>query len=61
MDDALLEVLKKQKLNDKNFMVLHQRNIHSPYEKNYSHRKNEFERFENSYDNVMLYNDYILS
>lgn len=29
--------------------------------KNYSHRKNEFERFENSYDNVMLYNDYILS
>lgn len=60
-DEALLELLKKQKLSDKNFIVLHQRNLHSPYEKNYAHRKKEFEKFKNSYDNAMLYNDYILN
>ncbi len=60
-DEALLQILKQQKLTDKNFIVLHQRNLHSPYEKNYSHRKKEFSRFDNSYDNAMLYNDFILN
>lgn len=60
-DEALLKIIKEQNLSDKNFIVLHQRNLHSPYEKNYSHRKNKFEKFESSYDNAMLYNDYVLN
>ena len=60
-DEGLLKLLKEQELTDKNFIVLHQRNIHSPYEKNYSHRKEEFDKFDNTYDNGMLYNDFILS
>lgn len=58
-DEALLTILKNQELSDKNFIVLHQRNIHSPYEKNYSHKQKEFDKFESSYDNATLYNDYL--
>jgi glucan phosphoethanolaminetransferase (alkaline phosphatase superfamily) len=68
-DDALLELLSKIKLKERNFIVLHQRNAHSPFESNYVNHK-ELIRFpytglpyhdyiKNSYDNAVLYNDYL--
>jgi glucan phosphoethanolaminetransferase (alkaline phosphatase superfamily) len=57
---------------DKNFLVIHQRNIHSPYKHNYELQHDKFNRYSlenttkteymiNSYDNAMLYNDYFLA
>lgn len=68
-DDALLEQLSKIELKDRNFIVLHQRNAHAPYETNYENHK-ELIRFpyeglshhdyiKNSYDNAVLYNDFL--
>ncbi len=70
-DDGLLELLDRLTLGQRNFIVLHQRNIHSTYELNYQHRKKEFEVYpvenvsydeyrRNSYDNAMRYNDEFL-
>jgi glucan phosphoethanolaminetransferase (alkaline phosphatase superfamily) len=70
-DDALMKILAKIDLAEKNFIVLHQRNSHSPYQNNYKHRK-EFAQFDNqvddyhqftnnTYDNSILYNDSLLS
>ncbi|GMO63243.1 MAG: lipooligosaccharide phosphoethanolamine transferase [Rickettsiales bacterium] len=60
-DDDLLENLKKYNLNEgRNFIVLHQRNMHSPYTY-YKNRDKQFEKFENNYDNSMLYNDTLLN
>lgn len=69
-DEALIEILDRIKPADKNFIVLHQRNSHSPYEANYSHR-NEFKWFDesvkdhksyviNTYDNSIIFNDFLL-
>jgi glucan phosphoethanolaminetransferase (alkaline phosphatase superfamily) len=68
-DDALLTLLSKIQLQKQNFIVLHQRNPHAPYEANYSNHK-ELIRFpseglphqeymKNTYDNAVLYNDYL--
>jgi glucan phosphoethanolaminetransferase (alkaline phosphatase superfamily) len=68
-DDGLLELLKTMKLEKRNFIVLHQRCAHSPFEFNYAHRP-EFIRYpykdlpyhdyiKNSYDNAVLYNDFL--
>lgn len=59
-DEILLELLKQQTLGGKNFIVLHQRILHSPYAQNYAHRQQQFSKFEFDYDNAMLYNDYLL-
>ena len=70
-DEALLEILDKITLSEKNFIVLHQRNSHSPYESNYNHRGNKFKKFDqekvnhqdyiiNTYDNSMYFNDSFL-
>lgn len=67
-DLFLLELLPQLELTKKNFIVLHQRCIHSPYTKavpadfkfsrnfsgNPDHKVNE-------YDNAVLFNDYIIS
>jgi glucan phosphoethanolaminetransferase (alkaline phosphatase superfamily) len=69
-DEALIEILDRIKPTDKNFIILHQRNSHSPYEANYSHRK-EFKIFDeavkdhksyvvNTYDNSIIFNDFLL-
>ncbi len=68
-DDALLELLAGVDLAKRNFIVLHQRCAHAPFEVNYAHRR-EMVRFpyqglpyhdyvKNSYDNAVLYNDYL--
>ncbi len=44
--------------NGNNFVVLQQRGSHSPYHKQYP--KN-FKKFEKTYDNTVLYTDYVLS
>ena len=61
----------KTKFDNKNFIVLHQRNAHSPYDKGYRNIK-EFKKWtsqittpweeqkRNSYDNAMLFNDYFI-
>ena len=70
-DDALLTVMKQLSLSNKNLIVLHQNNIHAEYEKRYGHRKEFFvypinnlkhkEKMKNSYDNGVLYNDFLWS
>ena len=68
-DDALLVLLSRIEMKDRNFIVLHQRNAHAPFEVNYAHHK-ELIRFpyqnlpyheyiKSSYDNAVLYNDYL--
>ena len=73
-DLVVLDKLKEfgSKFGSKNFIILHQRNAHSPYDKGYRN----IERFKkyvspvtasfeekksNSYDNAMLFNDYFIS
>jgi glucan phosphoethanolaminetransferase (alkaline phosphatase superfamily) len=41
-----------------NFVVLHQRGSHSPYQKQYP---SQYSKFTNSYDNTVLYTDFVLS
>ncbi|GMO61406.1 MAG: lipooligosaccharide phosphoethanolamine transferase [Rickettsiales bacterium] len=61
-DDAVLEIFKRYDINEgNNFVVLHQRNLHSPYRANYIHREQEFNKFSNEYDNCMLYEDSLLN
>jgi glucan phosphoethanolaminetransferase (alkaline phosphatase superfamily) len=60
-DECLLEILK-EKINLKDgkyFIVLHQRNIHTPYKYNYEHNEAKYKKFEKEYDNGVLMNDYI--
>lgn len=68
-DEALLKILSNLDLENRNLIILHQRNAHAPYYRNYRHRVNEFEKFSvddedrhkrktlNTYDNATLYND----
>ncbi len=74
-DDRLLEELSRYQWSDAgNFIVIHQRNLHSPYETNYAHHK-ELQMFSDeeiaqapdrathakkTYLNAMRYNDYTL-
>ncbi len=66
-DEALVEYLKKVDFNEKNFIVLHQRNSHSPYEDNvpekfykYNFKHKDFHKYMlNSYLNSVLYTDYL--
>jgi glucan phosphoethanolaminetransferase (alkaline phosphatase superfamily) len=70
--DFFKENVKEKLLkSNKNFVVIHQRNIHSPYKNNYKLQYDEFNRYNsdgsskneymiNTYDNAMLYNDYFL-
>lgn len=57
-DESLIDTLKIKTLTNNNFIVLHQRNLHSPYDRNYDYKKEEFNKFEDIYDNAILYNDY---
>lgn len=75
-DMVLLEEVEKHlkewsKQNGKNFIVIHQRNAHSPYEKGYRGYPqagvfpitgvSQEEYRINSYDNAMIFNDYFIS
>lgn len=74
-DEGLINILKEKGLKGKkNFIVLHMRSPHSPYENRYKGREAEFEkytpaatskdRFEyetNTYDNALLYTDMVIS
>jgi glucan phosphoethanolaminetransferase (alkaline phosphatase superfamily) len=67
MDEYLLDSLNQQIFKDKNFIILHQRCIHSPYTGTFGcHYQNRttFKGSNNNimdeYDNAMLYNDYLI-
>lgn len=57
-DEDLISILKEIDLNKNNFIVLNQRGSHSPYDKQYP---DNFDVFQNSYDNTVLYTDFVLS
>ena len=74
-DEGLTKLLQEKGLKgEKNFVVLHMRSPHSPYENRYKGREAEFEkwtpaasskdRFEyetNTYDNALLYTDLVIA
>ena len=68
MDDYLIDLLSSQKFSNRNFIVLHQRCIHTPYANAFGkkfHNRNQFSGSQNQlideYDNAMIYNDQIIS
>jgi glucan phosphoethanolaminetransferase (alkaline phosphatase superfamily) len=68
MDDYLIEMAASQKFTDRNFIVFHQRCIHTPYSKAFRKNFKSKVRFNESknlmideYDNAMLYNDHVIS
>ena len=68
-DEVLIDYLDSINFNEKNFIVLHQRNSHSPYEENvpdrfykYDYKNSDFHTYMlNSYMNSVLYTDYLLN
>lgn len=67
-DDLLFEMIKEQTFTNRNFIVLHQRCIHTPYANAISKHFKLQQRFSGSqnsviddYDNAMIYNDYVIS
>lgn len=74
-DEGLVHFLKKIDFqHGKNFVVLHMRSPHSPYENRYQGREAEFEKFKpaaesknrleysvNTYDNALLYTDMVIT
>ena len=66
-DEVLIEYLDNINFDEKNFIVLHQRNSHSPYEDNvpkqfykYDFQQKDFHQYMvNSYLNSVLYTDYL--
>ncbi len=67
-DEYLIDLAKELDLSDRNFIVIHQGCMHSPYKDNYGSDVTDHNKFSGSeepliddYDNVMLYNDYIIS
>lgn len=74
-DEGLVHFLKKIDFqHGRNFVVLHMRSPHSPYEKRYQGREAEFEKFKpaaesknrleysvNTYDNALLYTDTVIT
>lgn len=68
MDNLIFETVQHQNFTNRNFIVLHQRCIHTPYTKAINKNFNFKYKFSGSsnpvideYDNAMLYNDYIIS
>ena len=68
MDDYMLALIDEQKFVDRNFIVLHQRCIHTPYSKCFPEYYKDREHFKNGatksideYDNAMRYNDTFIS
>lgn len=67
-DDVLVDLLKQRSFAGSNFIVLHQRNSHSPYDKSYPReyekyppgRENFHEHMVNTYDNSVRYTDHVL-
>ena len=74
-DEGLIELLQEKGLKGKkNFVVLHMRSPHSPYENRYQGREAEFEKWTpaasskdrleyevNTYDNALLYTDMVIA
>jgi glucan phosphoethanolaminetransferase (alkaline phosphatase superfamily) len=66
-DLYLLELMQKQNYGDKNFIVLHQSSVHSPYKTTYGQGyraprifSGNAKRILDDYDNAMLYNDFLI-
>ncbi|MGB4191360.1 MAG: phosphoethanolamine transferase [Rickettsiales bacterium] len=69
-DEALLKIIPNLDYTEKNFIVIHQRNAHAPYEENYEHNskfnhfdanKDNYQQFRiDTYDNATLYNDFLI-
>ena len=68
-DEGLLRLVREIPVGGKRFIVVHQRNVHLPYQENTEHRP-DFQRFPtqdlpfaeastNAYDNAVLYADYL--
>lgn len=68
-DEGLLQLVREVPSGGKNFIVVHQRNVHLPYQANIEHRP-AFQRFPteelpfedstiNAYDNAVLYADFL--
>lgn len=68
-DEGLLQLVREVPPGGKNFIVVHQRNVHLPYQTNIEHRP-AFQRFPteelpfeestiNAYDNAVLYADFL--
>lgn len=68
-DEALLKLAKDIQLDNRNFIVLHLRSVHSPYEENYQKHRDiaifptenlDYANYmRNSYDNAIRYSDMI--
>jgi glucan phosphoethanolaminetransferase (alkaline phosphatase superfamily) len=70
-DEHILSLFRDLSLGKKNFIVIHQRTPHEPYEKQYKHRKRQFEiddinvkdrheRTTNTYDNAVRFYDFLI-
>ncbi len=68
-DEALLDLLKRVDLSRPNFVILHQRNSHSPYDRNYPPEYAVFNTAQagdanqhrvDTYDNSVRYTDHLL-
>ena len=69
-DEAFLKIIPQLEYAGKNFIVIHQRSIHAPYEGNYAYNpkfnhfpvtKDNYQKFLiDTYDNAIRYNDYLL-
>ncbi|MCK5826407.1 MAG: phosphoethanolamine transferase [Desulfuromusa sp.] len=57
-DDILLSITEEIDWSKSSFVVLQQRGSHSPYAKQVP---SKYKKFENDYDNTVLYTDYILA
>ncbi|MBQ3944807.1 MAG: sulfatase-like hydrolase/transferase [Alphaproteobacteria bacterium] len=67
-DDYILELIEAQEYTKRNFIVLHQRCIHTPYAENFPKQYKYVQYFTNGvntkideYDNAMKYNDTFIS
>ena len=67
-DDYIIKLLDEQDYTDRNFIVLHQRCIHTPYSKNFPKHYKDTRHFKDGantkvdeYDNAMTYNDTFIS
>ncbi len=69
-DEALLDFVKNTELGEKNFIVLHQRSVHGPYESNYKYRPElavfpevdgRTQRSTNRYDNAVIFVDSVIN
>jgi glucan phosphoethanolaminetransferase (alkaline phosphatase superfamily) len=68
-DETLLDIVKRVDLNQPNFIVLHQRNSHSPYDSNYppeyalfnTTKESKTDQYRvDTYDNSVRYTDHLL-